>query len=309
VTSRDRAGTLTRWRVAGTVLALSLFVIGAFVAAEWRSLWTWYSISSSFERIEDSPAGRAQYRHRVSGIVFVLIEGGEFQRGAARDERAAFPDERPQHGVRVSTFLMARHEVTQAEWRRASARRFFLTPGDDLPAHGVSWIECDEFCRRLGLSLPTEAEWEYACRADSTTAYSTGDDLTPDDARFGQLGTPARVESFPPNAFGLYELHGNVEEWCSDSYREDGYAVLARASQSSGIAIDPVARDAVDLRVVRGGSFQKTAEECRSARRSALPFSAAALDAGLRPVFRLPRAREPRSRRPRRARTGPRDRS
>jgi formylglycine-generating enzyme required for sulfatase activity len=140
----------------------------------------------------------------------------------------------------------------------------------------VSWQDANQFCDRLGhldgraYRLPTEAEWEYACRAGTTTAFYFGDDLTLDQANFdGEspynqparrkgLGRTCRVGSYPPNAFGLYDVHGNVFTWCSDWLGD---------YPRQGVSTDPTGPQDGDNRTIRGGGWAASAHSCRSANR------------------------------------------
>ena len=147
--------------------------------------------------------------------------------------------------------------------------------GDDLPVENISWNDCQEFCRKctqLGLSvqLPMEAQWEYACRAGSTTAYSWGNSLNGDMAncdgnypygtktRGNNLEKTAPVASYMPNAWGLYDMHGNVWEWCQDW----------KADYPSGSVTDPTGPSSGSYRVNRGGGWSSLAGNCRSAGRN-----------------------------------------
>jgi len=271
-----------RWILVAGALVLVLAALAATLLARWPSVRAWYLLRTELELIGRTETGMALYRHRASGLEMVLLPGGEFYRGS--DEGAAgFPEERPRHRVRLEPFLIARTEVIQADWRRIAGDRFFLHPGDDLPAHGVTWIECRDLCARVGLSLPTEAEWEYACRAGSETSYSSGVELSSSEANFGLAQGPWPAKHGSPNAFGIFGMHGNVEEWCIDSFRSDAY----RDAPKDDAWRSPVSLDTIDAKVARGGGWRSTAEECRSARRSSVPFSSASTTVGLRPVFRL----------------------
>ena len=134
--------------------------------------------------------------------------------------------------------------------------------GAKLPITMVSWEDCQEFIKKLnaktsgGYRLPTEAEWEYACRAGTTTAYSYGDKMTSKDANLDDLKIkkPVIVGSYRPNAFGLYDMHGNVWEWCEDWY----------AKYSDGAVMDPKGPMTGKGRVLRGGSFHNGGNEARS---------------------------------------------
>ena len=134
--------------------------------------------------------------------------------------------------------------------------------GAKLPVTDVSWEDCQEFIKKLnkktdgGYRLPTEAEWEYACRAGTTTAYSFGDEITPQDANYraSDIGKPVAVGRYNPNAFGLYDMHGNVWEWCEDWY----------ADYPAGAVTDPKGPATGEHRVLRGGSFNDKESYARS---------------------------------------------
>ncbi len=162
-------------------------------------------------------------------LELVGVPGGNFQMGGAAGE--GFPDERPQHPVRVAPFLLGRYPVTQAQWAAVMGEtpRCRFT-GERRPAENVSWYAARRFCRRLreltgrGYRLPSEAQWEYGCRAGTTTPFAYGPTITTDLANYmGELAyrggprgsyrhTTTDVGSFPPNAFGLCDMHGNLWE-------------------------------------------------------------------------------------------------
>jgi formylglycine-generating enzyme required for sulfatase activity len=220
----------------------------------------------------------------------VKIPGGTFQMGAVKGEEGASSDEFPQHPVTVKEFWMGKFVVTQEQWKtivllpkiktvlKESPSRF---KGKDLPIEQVSWHEAKEFCDRLSkktgktFDLPTEAQWEYACRAGTTTPFHFGETITTDVANFegnytygkASKGTyrekTIAVDSFAPNAFGLYNMHGNVWEWCLDPWHPNyGDAPsddrVWDASNDSGS----------ELRLMRGGSWRLNPGGCRSALRS-----------------------------------------
>jgi formylglycine-generating enzyme required for sulfatase activity len=150
---------------------------------------------------------------------------------------------------------MGKYEVTQDQWFKIMGENRSKEKGPKLPVTSVSWEDCQVFIKKLnektngGYRLPTEAEWEYACRAGTTTAYSFGDKITPKDANYGdsKIGKPVAVRSYKPNAFGLYDMHGNVWEWCEDWHGEYPFAVTDPKGPATG-----------DRRVIRGGSFDFT---------------------------------------------------
>ena len=130
-----------------------------------------------------------------------------------------------QHEVTLTkSYYIGKHEVTQEQWEAVMGKNPSEEKGAKLPVTKVSWDDCQKFIKKLndnskgGYRLPTEAEWEYACRAGTTTAYSFGDKITPKDANYNysDIGKPVAVGSYKPNAFGLYDMHGNVSEWCED---------------------------------------------------------------------------------------------
>ena len=139
-----------------------------------------------------------------------------------------------QHEVTLTKpFYMGKYEVTQEQWESVMGKNRSDTKGAKLPVTDVSWEDCQEFIKKLnaktdgGYRLPTESEWEYACRAGTMTAYSFGDKITPKDANYydSKIFKPVAVGSYKPNAFGLYDMHGNVWEWCEDWHGEYPFAV------------------------------------------------------------------------------------
>jgi formylglycine-generating enzyme required for sulfatase activity len=184
-----------------------------------------------------------------------------------------------QHEVTITKpFYMGIYEVTQGQWRAVMGGNPSEFKGDDNPVEKVSWDDAMDFCRKLSaksgrkVRLPTEAEWEYACRAGTTTAFNTGATISTDQANYdgnytygnGRKGvyrkktTPAG--SFPANAWGLYDMHGNVWEWCSDRY---GDYDLTKSKDPQGVSSGTP-------RVIRGGSWDSDPRRCRSAIRGRL---------------------------------------
>jgi uncharacterized protein (TIGR02996 family) len=218
------------------------------------------------------------------GMRLALIPAGSFYMGSSETEANRDPDEGPQHAVTISRpFFLGVHPVTHREWHRVLGRPLPVQEELwDCPVEEVSWQEAVRFCgvlqklpfereaRRL-YRLPTEAEWEYACRADTQTAYHLGDILLPAQANFDArppIGFFARehfrgqstpVESFPPNAFGLFDMHGNVWEWCQDWYQISSYDTTS--------PVDPLGPAEGLGHVLRGGSWGDLAMHCRSAYR------------------------------------------
>ena len=219
-------------------------------------------------------------------LEMMAIPGGSFVMGSPNTEAERMSAEGPQRTVNVGAFFMGKNEVTQTQWRavaglpkvkidiKANPSNF---KGDDLPVEKVSWDDATEFCARLSrltggnYRLPSEAEWEYACRAETTTPFYFGETITPDLVNYngnwpygstpkgiGREKTTA-VGSFPPNTFGLYDMHGNVWEWCQDVYHGNyhGAPTDGSAWETGGDS---------KYRMLRGGSWNDSAENSRAAR-------------------------------------------
>jgi len=211
-----------------------------------------------------------------SGIELLLVPSGEFTMGSPLDEAGREAQE-VEHRVELSRpYYLGRYEVTQAQWQsvmQSNPSHYDDCP--DCPVENVSRIDVEEFLRRLNASgtirfrLPTEAEWEHACRAGRGTPFLSGDTLTAYDANFDDrdangasrsgryLGRTSPVGSYAPNAWGLHDMHGNVWEWTAD--RHCAYDGLA--------ARDPVGRCDAELVVIRGGSWHFAADSARCALR------------------------------------------
>ncbi len=219
-------------------------------------------------------------------LELVKIPGGEFWMGSPEEEEESNRWEHPQHQVKISPFLMGKYPVTQAQWRAIASlpqveRDLDLDPsyfkGYNRPVEMVSWDDAVEFCQRLARQtrndyrLPSEAEWEYACRAGTTTSYHFGQTISPSLANYVQAkrGRPTPVERFQVvNAFGLYDMHGNVWEWCEDDWHDsyqdaptDGSAWIRRGRLGGGI------KGFDSTNVVRGGAWGSNPYFCRSAYR------------------------------------------
>ncbi len=195
----------------------------------------------------------------------VLIPEGEFIMGAPESEEFSRDSERLQHKVTVPTFFMGRYPVTQQQWQAIMGENPSRFGGDKLPVERVSWNKAKEFCNALSektsrtYRLPSEAEWEYACRAGTTTPYHFGETITKDLANYSSDKTTP-VGNFPANDFGLYDMHGNIWEWCEDTWDDnyqnvpsDGSAWVERKSS---------------YKVLRGGSWSFDPSNCRSASRN-----------------------------------------
>ena len=235
-------------------------------------------------------------------LELVMIPGGTFQMGSVAGQ--GYDSERPQHNVAVKPLWMGRYPVTQSQWSVVAAlpkiaRDLEVDPssfkGNSLPVERVSWDDAIEFCQRLSnqtkreYRLPSEAEWEYACRAGTTTPFHFGETLTSELANYratsiygaGPKGTyrekTTGVGSFPTNAFGLYDMHGNVWEWCQDHWHEN-YA----GAPTDGSAW--LSSNENEKRLLRGGSWYDYPDNCCSAYRHRLARDFRNTDIGFRVV-------------------------
>ena len=205
-------------------------------------------------------------------LKMVLIPAGKFLMGGKKipvdpfsNIKVAQPeeDEYPRHEVTLTKpYFMGKYEVTQEQWFEIMGENPSREKGRKLPITDVSWDDCHEFIKKLnaktngGYRLPTEAEWEYACRAGTTTAYSVGDSLPKSDGNVNSSSIKT-VGSYRPNAFGLYDMHGNVGEWCEDWY--DDYP--------AGAVTDPKGPVTGEHCVLRGGSYNLLDSRARSSNR------------------------------------------
>jgi formylglycine-generating enzyme required for sulfatase activity len=207
------------------------------------------------------------------GMKLVLIPPGEFDMGSPDSDKDVRNDEKPQHRVRITRpFYLGKNLVTQEQWEALMGSNPSQSKGPKNPVNLVSWHHCQVYLGKLNAKtagqggkfvLPSEAQWEYACRAGTTTKFGFGDEETQlgDYAWYktnsGDAAHP--VGEKKPNAWGLYDMHGNAWEWCQDRYGE-GYYVIS-------LADDPVGPLEGTFRAARGGSFFNLANFCRSARR------------------------------------------
>ncbi|MEA5573214.1 bifunctional serine/threonine-protein kinase/formylglycine-generating enzyme family protein [Calothrix sp. UHCC 0171] len=211
-----------------------------------------------------------------NGITLEMVEipGGTFMMGSPKTEEKRTSRESPQHLVNVPSFFMGKYVVTQAQYQAIMKKNPARFKGVNRPVETVSWDDAVDFCQKLSQKtgktyrLPSEAEWEYACRAGTTTPFYFGETITTDFANFDgnytyasapkgvYRGATTEVGKFPPNVFGLYDMHGNVWEWCQDSWHEN----------YNGAPVDGSAWiDNNETKLLRGGSWLSFPGICRSA--------------------------------------------
>ncbi|MBF0273379.1 MAG: formylglycine-generating enzyme family protein [Magnetococcales bacterium] len=223
-----------------------------------------------------------EFRDDITGMKFVWIPPGTFRMGSVESEDGHKPSEAPLHDVSLDGFWMGMFAVTQGEWcKLIHENPAHFRRGANYPVERVSWYDAMAFIELLnlrsggGFRLPTEAEWEYACRAGSVTPFSFGETIRSNNQVNFNGSCPCRgfskglyrqstmpVGSFPANGFGLYDMHGNVWEWCMDGYDPDYYAT-PQASMKNPFRNEVNVRD----RVLRGGSYDNGAKRARSAER------------------------------------------
>lgn len=206
-----------------------------------------------------------------TGMEFILIKEGEFMMGSPLNEKGRYDNESPVHNVKIEkSFYMSKYPVTQRQWMAVMSDNPSSYKGDERPVESVSWKDVQEFIKKLNEKedmdkylLPSEAEWEYACRAGTTTRYSFGDDESKLN-EYGWYDKNSGSETHPvgqknPNPWNLYDMHGNVFEWVQDRWH-DNY----EGAPSDGSVWEDGSRS---IRVIRGGCWFRNARFCRSADR------------------------------------------
>ncbi len=213
------------------------------------------------------------------GMKFAWIPPGHFMMGSPTEEKERRDDETPHKVTLTKGFYMGVYTVTQEQWKELMGDNPSIFKGEkNLPVDNVSWNDCQEFLKKLqekdkkAYRLPTEAEWEYACRAGTTTPFYFGETISTDQANYNGNGTYGNgkkgvrrgkttpVGSFPANAWGLHDMHGNVWQWCQDWYEKYPQKdVIDPKGSKPGLAVQVVQQ--------RGGSWWDNAWMCRSAYR------------------------------------------
>lgn len=229
-------------------------------------------------------------------LEMVSIPAGSFVMGADESELESQSYERPKHMVTVKGFYIGKYQVTQLQWQAIMKNNPSFFIGDTLPVEQISWMDAVEFCKKLSAitgrkyRLPTEAEWEYACRAGTETPFAFGQTLNTEIANY-RGDTPYglakkgvyRAKTVPvgslgtANNFGLYDMHGNVWEWCQDIFH-DSYL----EAPNDGTSWEAWSRGATHYRIFRGGSWYNAATHCRTANRGRTSRNAKAFNIGLR---------------------------
>jgi len=223
------------------------------------------------------PAAGKTFTNSI-GMKFAKIPAETFMVGSPSNEPKRYSDEKQHRVTLTKGFYMGVTEVTQGQWKAIMGNNPARFKGDSNPVEKISWNDAKEFIRKLNRKegtnkyrLPTEAEWEYACRAGTKTPFSTGDCISTDQANYNgnypmpgcskgrYRGKTTEVASFTPNKWGLYDMHGNVWEWCEDWYKKD---------YPSGHVTDPKGLSSGSSRVLRGGSWIGDARSVRSADRN-----------------------------------------
>ncbi len=224
-------------------------------------------------------------------IILVYIPAGEFLMGSPETELGRKEDEGPQHRLKINKdFWMGKYEVTRKQWIAVMGKdRVWFEGGDNYPVEWLSWGQAQDFVKKLnektGLKfrLPTEAEWEHACRAGTTTPFHYGDSLSSEQANFdgnypyggAEKGVyrekTCPVGSFQPNAFGLYDMHGNVWEWCEDVYKAD---ILSHPELYTKNNVgNRVYSGEGSFYVIRGGGWLGNGNQLRSASRASYSYA------------------------------------
>jgi len=263
--------------------------------------FTTVSVDLNGEIIDRQPGSAQCLTIRLNeqlDLDLVLIPSGTFMMGDAGHHT----DERPIHQVTLPSFSLGKYPITQAQYRAVMGENSPVSDGMDYPVEQIGWDDAMEFCTKLSqltsrtCTLPSESQWEYACRAGTSTAFYFGNTITPElvnyhgDYPYGgapqgeNRGQATPVGIFPPNAWGLYDMHGNVWEWCLDSYQASYQGVPIDGSAW----LDHSLPDRDLKQVMRGGSWDYVARGCRSAVRCSLAPGIRVNGCGFRVVIAIP---------------------
>ena len=258
------------FRFSGTLCLLCILIAFAFAAGP------------TTKPAEKTPTTLTLDIGKDQKLELILIPAGTFTMGSPQSETDRDDSEGPQHEVKIAhPFYMGKFTVTQAQYQAVTGyNQAEFKTGDNYPEECVSWTDAQNFCTELSkrtgkkVRLPTEAQWEYAARAGTKTVFSVGDDLSSTQANFNgrepygkgkksdhkDKTTP--VGSYPANPFGLYDMMGNVSQWCQDVFH-DSYTDAPTDGSAWETGGDP------EIRVYRGGAYDNDAVNCRSAIRYA----------------------------------------
>jgi formylglycine-generating enzyme required for sulfatase activity len=288
--------TMSRWQflkitsyvLGGTILGVGLHWLYLKLLRERQSITISSLQSFAFSTVTVNDKGeiidRAQKEAQFFAIDFgnntilelVFVPGGKFFMGSPETEKERDIDEGPQREVTINPFFIGKYPILQTQWEIVMGKNPSHYRGEGLPAENINWYDCIEYCQKLSqltgkkFRLPSEAEWEYACRAGTTTPFYFGETITSELANYDTnkiyaqetkgmfVGQTKKVGSFPPNAFGLYDLHGNVWEWCADPWHSN--------YQNAPLDGSVWTQDGNNQRApFRGGSWVDPPSRCRSA--------------------------------------------
>lgn len=322
----EKAKKVSKWASVTAALAVCAAVVIAFSAGQSAAPSWGETPGNSPTQPNQSSQTQPSNPSRPNGETvdvndsFILVKGGSFQMGSPETEGWRSDDE-TQHTVTVSDFYISPYEVTQKEYETVMGSNPSNFSGENLPVENISWLDAVRFCNALGekegltpvytesgnnvtwdrsangYRLPTEAEWEYACRAGTTTPFNTENSPSAEEANYyghypyeieenyfsqGNLDTKpgeyrettVEVDSFSPNKWGLYNMHGNVSEWVWDYY----------GAYSTENQTDPVGAESGNRRIYRGGGWNDFAKNMRSAYRATLPQDQGSFNIGIRLV-------------------------
>ncbi|WP_375341956.1 formylglycine-generating enzyme family protein [Okeania sp. SIO3B5] len=258
-------------------------ILTSIPEAERGEIFTFEVVTvNNFGKIITRTSGNARQKIEDLGngikLEMVYIPGGNFMMGSLENEQGRSSDESPQHQVTLQPFYMSKYPITQEQYQAITRENPSHFKGKSRPVENVKWYDAVEFCQKLSektgkiYRLPSESQWEYACRAGTTTPFYFGETITSElvnyDGNYPYSNVPkdkyrgetTNVGSFPPNSFGLYDMHGNVWEWCLDIWH-----INYDSAPNDGSAWQT--RGDSNIKVLRGGSWYNYSWNCRSAKR------------------------------------------